>query len=213
MWSFLKITLLFLWTVPALGILQSDDSNQFDSLLIAAQKAQARGDYAAAANSYRQAVTINGDNPELWANLGLMENEPGNYSEAIQSFQNAARLNPSLYVPNLFLGIDYVHTGKPEKALPFLLKAERLNAADPQAPLALGRAYSSLGSFTEAVQTSIRKTVPRGLPSELAASTRLKPKDVRCRRKVGTPRTQKRFLPHPLQNKQDQGRLLSNIKI
>jgi tetratricopeptide (TPR) repeat protein len=156
MWSFLKITLLFLWTVPALGILQSDDSNQFDSLLIAAQKAQARGDYAAAANSYRQAVTINGDNPELWANLGLMENEPGNYSEAIQSFQNAARLNPSLYVPNLFLGIDYVHTGKPEKALPFLLKAERLNATDPQAPLALGRAYSSLGSFTEAVQAYTR---------------------------------------------------------
>jgi tetratricopeptide (TPR) repeat protein len=154
--SFLKLAMLFLWTMPALGMLQPGDSSQFDSLLIAARQAQARSDYAAAANYYRQAVKINSGVAELWANLGLMEHETGDYVQAIQSFQRAARLQPSLYVPNLFLGIDYVHIGKAEEAVPFLLKAEKINAADPQAPLALGRAYSSLRSFPAAIRAYSR---------------------------------------------------------
>jgi tetratricopeptide (TPR) repeat protein len=154
--SFLKLTMLFLWTVPVLGIIQSEDISQFDSLLVAARQAQARSDYAAAANYYRQAVKINSGIAELWANLGLMEHAAGDYTQAIQSFQKAARLAPSLYVPNLFLGIDYVHIGKAEEAVPFLLKAERINAADPQAPLALGRAYSSLRSFPAAIRAYTR---------------------------------------------------------
>jgi tetratricopeptide (TPR) repeat protein len=154
--SFLKLVMLFLWTVPVFGIIQSEDTSQFDSLLVAARQAQARSDYAAAANYYRQAVKINSGVAELWANLGLMEHEAGDYTQAIQSFQKAARLAPSLYVPNLFLGIDYVHIGKAEEAVPFLLKAERINAADPQAPLSLGRAYLSLRSFPAAIRAYTR---------------------------------------------------------
>src|ERR1700677_4500828 len=132
--SFLKLTMLFLWTVPVLGIIQSEDISQFDSLLVAARQAQARSDYAAAANYYRQAVKINSGIAELWANLGLMGHGAGDYTQAIQSFQKAARLAPSLYVPNLFLGIDYVHIGKAEEAVPFLLKAGKINAVRAHAP-------------------------------------------------------------------------------
>lgn len=155
----LKLFLLLLLAIPEFGFGQQDPDIKLASLLAAAQQAQAKDDYAAAANSYKQAIKIRSDVPELWANLGLMEHEAGNYEESIHALQEANRLKPSLYVPNLFLGIDYVKIGKPKEALQFLLKAERLNNKDPQVPLELGRAYSSLGQpylaareFNHAVQ-------------------------------------------------------------
>jgi tetratricopeptide (TPR) repeat protein len=69
--------------------------------------------------------------PELWANLGLMQQETGDIASAIPSFQQANHLNPSLYVPNLFLGIDSLRTGKAPEAIPFLIKAEKINKTDP----------------------------------------------------------------------------------
>ncbi|MFZ0302557.1 MAG: tetratricopeptide repeat protein [Terracidiphilus sp.] len=117
-----------------------------------AQQAQASGDYRRAAEDYRKAVEMSPETPELWANLGLMQHETGDTSAAIRSFGEANRRNPSLYVPNLFLGVDYAHSGQPMKAIPFLIRAEKMNKTDPQAPLALGRAYVSAGRFTAAAQ-------------------------------------------------------------
>ena len=81
-------------------------SPELESLLAAAQQAQAANNYAAAAESYKQAVKFRPDMPELWANLGLMQHQTGDYTAAIGSFEKANRLKASLYVPNLFLGID-----------------------------------------------------------------------------------------------------------
>jgi len=130
---------------------QQEQSSSLESLMAAAQQAQAANNYAAAAANYRQAVKLQPNIPELWANLGLMLHESGEYSEAIRSFQEALRQKQSLYVPNLFLGIDYVRAGKTREALPLLLKAEKMNAADPLPSLTLGRAYSSLGEYAHAI--------------------------------------------------------------
>ena len=144
--------MLVLLVKPAPGFGQQQPASRFESLVAAAQQAQAANDFAAAVNDYKQAVRIQPDMPELWANLGLMEQQAGDIPGALQSFLHANRINPSLYVPNLFLGIDLVHTGKTPEAIPFLSKAERINKADPQAPLALGRAYYAVGKFTDAAQ-------------------------------------------------------------
>jgi tetratricopeptide (TPR) repeat protein len=142
------LSLLFLLAIPLPGVGQQDQNATLESLLAAAQQAQASSNYAAAANAYKQAVKIRPEIPELWANLGLMEHETADYAGAIQSFQHACQLKPSLYVPNLFLGIDLVHTNKAKEAIPYLLTAEKLNSADLQPHLALGRAYSSLQQFS-----------------------------------------------------------------
>jgi tetratricopeptide (TPR) repeat protein len=147
-----KLLLLVLLVKPVSGHGQQQPASRFESLVAAAQQAQATNDYAAAANAYKQAVRIRADMPELWANLGLMQQETGDIPSAILSFQHANQLNPSLYVPNLFLGIDYQHTGKALEAIPFLIKAEKLNKTDPQTPLALGRAYYAVRRFTPAAQ-------------------------------------------------------------
>ena len=125
----------------------------FESLVAAAQQAQQAGDFAASASDYKQAVKLHPEIPELWANLGLMQHNAGDTGGAIMSFQHANRLNASLYVPNLFLGIDLARTGKAKDAIPFLLKAEKTNPSDPQASLALGRAYIAAGKFTAAADT------------------------------------------------------------
>jgi predicted Zn-dependent protease len=85
-----------------------------------------------------------------------MQQEAGNIVSAIPSFHQANHLNPSLYVPNLFLGIDLLRTGKAQEAIPFLIKAEKINKTDPQTPLALGRAYYAVGKFTPAAQEFAR---------------------------------------------------------
>ena len=84
--------------------------------------------------------------PELWANLGLMYHQTGNYQEAIKSFTEAVHLKPSLYVPQLFLGIDNLELKQTATAIPFLQKAEKLNPKDPQAPISLGRAFTIAGN-------------------------------------------------------------------
>jgi tetratricopeptide (TPR) repeat protein len=124
---------------------QADKTQDLESLLTAATLAQARSDFSAAAECYRQAVKVSPNIPELWANLGLMDDQTGNLSEAIKSFSEAARLNGSMFVPQLFLGIEYLKLNRAETAIPFLQKAEQINPKDPQAPLALGRAFAISG--------------------------------------------------------------------
>ena len=154
----LLFILLALLARSAPGLGQQQPASKLESLAAAAEQAQAAHDYAAAIKAYREAVRIEPDMPELWANLGLMQQEASEIPSAILSFQQAIHINPSLYVPNLFLGIDFQRTGRALEAIPFLIKAEKINKTDPQTPLALGRAYFATGKFTLAVQEFDRAT-------------------------------------------------------
>jgi tetratricopeptide (TPR) repeat protein len=154
----LTLLLLLLLAMPARGFGQQEQTDEFASLLAMAQQAQAARDYAAAADAYKKAVKLRSDIPELWANLGLMQNATGSYPDAIESFRRATLLKPALYVPNLFLGIDYTHIHRGQEAIPFLVRAEAINPRDPQAPLSLGRAYLSVGNFAGA-RSAFRRAV------------------------------------------------------
>lgn len=143
---------LVLLAESVFGFGQQPPASRLESLVDEAQQAQAAHDYAAAEKAYKQALRIEPSMPELWANLGLMQQEAGDIASAVPSFQQANHLNPSLYVPNLFLGNDYVRTGKAPEAISFLTKAGKINKTDPQAPLALGRAYYAMGKFPAAAQ-------------------------------------------------------------
>ena len=148
----LRLLSLVLLAESALGFGQQPPASRLESLAAEAQQAQAAHDYGAAEKAYKQALRIEPSMPELWANLGLMQQEAGDIASAVSSFQQANRLNPSLYVPNLFLGNDYVRTGKAPEAILFLTKAEKTNRTDPQAPIALGHAYYAMGKFSTAAQ-------------------------------------------------------------
>jgi tetratricopeptide (TPR) repeat protein len=152
------LILLALLAKPANGLGQQQPASSLESLVAAAQQAQAAHDYATAVTEYKQAVRIEPKMPELWANLGLMQQQAGDIAAAILSFRQSNLLNPDLYVPNLFLGLDLERTGKALSAIPYLIKAEKTNKTDPQAPLALGRAYFALGKFSPATREFARAT-------------------------------------------------------
>ena len=148
--SYFTLLLLLLLVIPTPGRGQQSQDEVFTSLVSAAQKAQGVNDYDAAANSYKQAVRLRQDVPELWADLGLMQYESHDFAGSVRSFQQALRLKSSLYVPHLFLGLDCMRMGNANEAIPYLLKAETINHTDPLVPLTLGRAYSSERKFQAA---------------------------------------------------------------
>lgn len=124
---------------------QPGRAQDLESILAAAGEAQGKGNFSAAAGYYRQAVKMSPDTAELWANLGLMDDLAGNSLEALKNFSQAAHLNASMYVPQLFLGIENLKLNRAETAIPFLQRAQQMNPNDPQAPLALGRAFALSG--------------------------------------------------------------------
>lgn len=134
------------------GAFSQESGTRLTDLLQAAHQAENSNNYAAAAAAYRSAVAIEPDVPELWANLGLMQHQGGDYRDALQSFRKAYAMKSSLYVPNLFLGIDLFETGNAQEALPFLLRAAKMNGKDPEPLLFAGRAYSSLGERARAAE-------------------------------------------------------------
>ena len=145
-----KLLFLALLAGSVFGFGQQQPAPPLESLVAEAQQAQAVHDYVAAVKAYKQAIRIEPSMPELWSNLGLMQQEAGDIASAVLSFQKANHLKPSLYVPNLFLGNDYLRTGKAQDAIPFLSRATKINRTDPQAPFALGRAYYAVGKFNPA---------------------------------------------------------------
>ena len=140
MLALLTIALVFL--TPAFA--QPDSGPRLESLLAEARQAQARSDFGAAAGAYRQALAIRPDLAELWSNFGLMLHQSGEYSQAEKAFRKSLDLNQSLLVPNLFLGLELLQLKRPREAVPYLSAAAKLAPADPQPPLALGRAYHAM---------------------------------------------------------------------
>lgn len=120
------------------------------SLITSAQEAQSRQDFSGAAEAYRVAVQLRPDLPELRANLGIMEYEAERFELAAVDLSAAVKMKPTLFSPTLFLGLDQLRLERPKDALPYLKKAEELNPADPQTPIAIGRAESSLRDYAAA---------------------------------------------------------------
>ena len=156
-------TVLAIWLmvsflkVSATVFAQGQEQN-LQTLSADAAAAQSRGDFASAAEFYRKATEIDPSIPELWANLGLMEHQIGKSSDAIQSFKRAIRLKPSLFVPQLFLGIEYLAAKDPTAALPYLETAGKLHPNDLQAALSLGSDYEMLGRADSAAEAYSRAT-------------------------------------------------------
>ena len=145
-----------LWTLSATAFAQQ--SANFDSLLVSAQQAQARGDFEAAAGLYQQAAALHPELAELKANLGLMYYQTGKDRQATEAFQQALNTNPELFVPNFFLGLEYVKAKRFDRAIVHLQHAARSKPDDDHVLVALGEAYSGLGEKRLAIRSYVKAT-------------------------------------------------------
>ncbi len=82
--------------------------------------------------------------------------QTGKDQQAIEAFSQAIRLNPDLFVPNLFLGLDYVKLKHFSEAVPYLKRAAHSKPNDPQAQLDLGQAYAGTGNMRLAISSYLR---------------------------------------------------------
>jgi predicted Zn-dependent protease len=140
------------------GFVFSQQTSEFESLLASAQQAQARGDFEAAADSYRKAVALRPEIAELQTNLGLMCYQTAKDQQALAAFLRAIRLKPGLFVPNLFLGLEYLKLKKFDEAIPYLKRAALITPTDPQVQSALGQAYTATGNTRLAIAAYLRGT-------------------------------------------------------
>ncbi|MGH9343862.1 MAG: tetratricopeptide repeat protein, partial [Terriglobia bacterium] len=158
LWREAGLTCLFLSVLVSAAAAHSiaPAGATFQHLIAQAQAAGQRGDYLAAARDYQEALKRNPDSPETWANLGLMEYLLGDYSRAQGCLEKALRQQPGIFPANLFLGLDLLNQDRPQQALPYLLKAQRIKPHDERAPLALGEAWVSLGKFNASISAYSR---------------------------------------------------------
>jgi tetratricopeptide (TPR) repeat protein len=123
---------------------------EFESHLADAVSAQSSGNVSAAIVAYQQALAIRRDVPEVWANLGLMQHQAGDRAGALSSFKTAYQLQPKLFVPLLFLGIENLQLNHRTEAIRYLSMARQLHPNDPEIYMNLGRAFFGLKQFENA---------------------------------------------------------------
>lgn len=145
------------------GVASAQQLDPFESFLVSAQDAQARSDFQTAAKFYRQAVVLHPEIPELQANLGLMYYQTGKDEQARAAFHEALRLEPRLFVPNLFLGLVSVRSRRFGEAIVYFNRAALANPADVQVQLGLGEAYTGSGKprLATAAYSRAAKVNPR----------------------------------------------------
>src|SRR5512132_4408517 len=105
------------------GLAFTQQSDTFESLLVSAQQAQSTSDFQTAAAFYRHAVKFHPEIPEIRTNLGLMYYQTGKDQLASEEFRAAIRIKPSLFVPNLFLGLSDLRLKRYNEAIPHLKRA------------------------------------------------------------------------------------------
>lgn len=117
-----------------------------------AREAEARQDFPTAIREYRTLVQAIPKNAELESNLGVALYFNHDLAEAARVLARAETLNPALYSPHLFFGLDMAQSGKPDAAVPELEKAVAINDRDPLAHAWLGYEYTAQSRFDKAVR-------------------------------------------------------------
>jgi tetratricopeptide (TPR) repeat protein len=103
-----------------------------------------------AEKAFRSELQNNPEHPLALAYLGDTEIQLKHSDEAVPYLEHAVRIQPSVAIAHLDLGIIYESKGRKEDAVRELKTAERLSPDDPSIHWRLGRFYQSTGQKMEA---------------------------------------------------------------
>ena len=112
------------------------------------------GDHQNAIESYKNALQLQSNNPDLHFNLGIALANVGRDEEAINSYRNAIRLQPKFFEAYGNLGTILQKQGKLEEAVASYRKAISIQA-DPRGYFNLGTALRDEGKLEEADRKSV----------------------------------------------------------
>ncbi len=142
-------------------------ADDLPALFREARLAEQRRDFRAALEKYNAVLVADPKIAEVWANKGLVLYELERHREALQAFDKAAELKPTLFVPQLFRGLELLRFGEPRKALSPLNAAIRLDSGNLQARCALADAHARIGDYERSIRL-YREILDRQAGSEPA---------------------------------------------
>lgn len=110
-----------------------------------------KGDYSAAIDAYKNAVSIDPGYLDAWLSLAYADVQTGRLDDAADAYQHALSIEPA-NVPSLKgLGYVYSRLGKDQEALTVINRAIDINPGDPASWLQKGLTLSALGRTNESI--------------------------------------------------------------
>jgi tetratricopeptide (TPR) repeat protein len=125
---------------------------QLEQSFRAGQDAMRRGEFAAAAEKFKKVLALDPNLPEAEINLGLAYQSLFEYDLAISHLTKGLRERPSLVGPTVIVGMDYLKLGSPDKAIPFLQRALKLDPSNREAHEAMTLYYLGRNDFQSAAE-------------------------------------------------------------
>ena len=103
-----------------------------------------------AEKAFRSELANNPEHPLALAYLGDTEIRLNRSDEAVPYLEHAVRIQPSIAIAHVDLGVIYEGQGRKDDAVRELKTAEKLSPDDPSIHWRLGRFYQSMGRKAEA---------------------------------------------------------------
>jgi len=135
----------------ALSLSRLSSSQDLGLHLERARAALERHDFATAEREYRVILPMLARSAEIHSNLGVVLHLQGKYDLAEAQFRRAIELNPKLFVPNYFLGIQLFKTYRYEQAKSVLETAAAIDPAEKSTQSWLAATYIALGDHHRAI--------------------------------------------------------------
>lgn len=110
------------------------------------------GQFARAAEDFKKVLAIEPNLVEAEVNLGLAYQSLLEYDLAVRNLAKALRERPNLPGPTVIVGMDYLKLGFPEKAIPYLQQALKLDPSNRDAAQALASSYIGQEDFRSAAE-------------------------------------------------------------
>jgi tetratricopeptide (TPR) repeat protein len=111
-----------------------------------------QGQFVRAAEEFKKVLALDPGLVEAEANLGLAYQSQFEYDLAVRHLTKALRERPNLLGPTVIVGMDYLKLGSPQKAIPYLQSALKLDPSNPEARQALASAYLGQENFRSAAE-------------------------------------------------------------
>ena len=149
------VELKCLWTVclalvlslipPAAHSQTSSLPEALQSLFASGVEAQKRGDLDAAERAFTTVLAQGGKVSFVYNNLGAIYQQRRQYSQALEQFREAIRLEPHYAAPRILAGASLLALGKVSEAVKELELGVKLQPNEPLARLQLAQAYDRSG--------------------------------------------------------------------
>lgn len=124
--------------------------DQIEQSFRAGQQALQQHEFAHAVEEFKKVLALDPTIVEAEINLGLAYQSLLEYDLAVRHLEKGLRQRSDLLGPTVIVGMDYLKMGSPEKAIPYLRQALKLDPSNREAREALASAYLGKGDFGSA---------------------------------------------------------------